>query len=346
MLHLLPRLFPYMPSTSAANPVIGSTHAREQLSAALSPDIDRQSWEALKSVTSSPALQSSFHAFPRSPEAALDHLYVFCTSSLDAYRGSVVGPEHSVPSVCAMHACCSALMHLSLAVQMLPSAAQLAPGRALTWSEVMAIAQKQQLGSSSLTCWPCIMPLPSAHQPAVAVASFSDSDFTAMQALLNQAYAQSGAQCVDPPYLNLSEQIIAHSLLDLGLLQAWGAVNSVAQASATQQQAAAADVAASAGKPEAAGQLAGLLATLASLLLLWAEMMEYHVRDALQQELAGAGQQEKLEDAKLIMSLGLERQQVQMHYLVHVLHNQHLQSFRHKISSCSNWPAKLPELYS
>ena len=308
--HLLPRLFPYLPSTSAAKPVIGSAHARDQLSAALSTDVWRQSWKALKADTSE-AFQSAA-APPKSSEDALDRLHALCTSSIDTYRSSFKGSEPSMPSTCAMHACYSALMHLSLAVQMPSNAANLQPDQKLAWSELMAVAQRQQLGPSSLTCWPCIKILPSAQQPAAAVGSFSDDKLQAVQALLNQA----SLLLEDQYFEHINEQVIVLSLLDLGLMQAWEAVQAVAQPTAIQhQQAAAAEAATSASKPEAALQLADLLPSLARLLSCLPELMQYFVSKTLQQEL---GQLDLDRGIDHVMSVGLERQQVGTCHLVHV----------------------------
>ena len=283
-------------TAAAVQPVIGSQHMREQLSAALNTDVWQRSQNMLASARPCDAPHTADLVCPRCPEDAVDQLHAQCTFGLDALYEHGLGPEHALQSYCARHACCTALLQLSLSIQMQPSATQLQPHQDMAWSHLMALAQRHESTASALTCWPHIMPLVQAQQPLAVEAAFADADLQDVQTMLMQAHRQLS----DQPQEGSSQMVLSHSLLSLALLQAWDVVyaaQSAPQPTPTQ--------------PHPAAKLAGLLPQLAELLLHVTEMTESYVMVALQQRLADVDQAEELREAvRTVVSLHLDHQQV------------------------------------
>ena len=305
MLERLSMLFKPMLTMLAAELIPASTHARDQLSAAVDEDVWRQAQEALNPSVTSPAARLPVSSCPSSAEDALDDIYTSCCSCLVSYNSSSTGQEHSMQSVCAVHACCTAFMQLSFSIPMQSNAAQLQPGRAAFWSQLVAHAQKTPTGSSAQTCWPHVMRLPLSSQSTNAASANPDTDLDAVQALLSQTcmFLLATAQS------NSFQKGMQFRLLDVTLLQAWCCLPPH-MAATDRQQPAVHDAAASAGEQESAKKLAGFVLILAKLLSHVVNMTNYCVMLTLEQQLVEGDQLDKLDEVKAVMSMGLDYLQV------------------------------------
>ena len=198
-------------------------------------------------------------------------------------------------SLCAVHSCCTAFMHLSLTTQMLSSGAPWHPGQQPLWSRLMANAQKQQQTDlSAQTCLPHIMRLPlQSFQSLPASVACSDTDLSTVQALLQQACTL----LMDTPPGSSFQHSLHFRLLDIAMLHVWPHIP--ASGHVTTQLA----VAVAAGEQESARRLAGLVPTLAKLLSHVVEKAAYHVTLALEQQLEEASQLDKVDALHLQATL-------------------------------------------
>ena len=306
MLEHLSMLSTPMLTMLAPEPRSATAHARNQLLAAVDEDVWRQAQGALDSTVTSPPARLPVLPCPSSAEDALNDIYNICSCCLISYSSSSsTGPEHSMPSLCAVHACCTAFMQLSLRTQMLSDTAQLQPDQAASWSQLMAHAQKIPTGSSAQTCWPHVMRLPLSSQSTAALSVGTDTDLAIVQALLSQA----SIVLMETGHSGSFQAGMHHRLLDVAMLQAWLCLPAPVAAN-DRQQPAVHDTAASAGEQESAKKLARFVPTLAKLLSHLVKMTDHHVTLALEQQLVEADQLDKLDEVKAVMSMGLDYLQV------------------------------------
>lgn len=306
MLQHLSMLFTPVLAMPASEPITARARARTQLSVALNQHVWRQAHEALQPPVSSPAAGLPISSCPISAENALEDINSFCTSRLTSYTNNDTGLEHAMQSLCAVHACSTAYIQLSLSTQMLSSAAQLQPHHSAPWSQLMAYAQKQATGSSAQTCWPHVRRLPSSS-PQIRTASSdnSDADLDAVQALLST----TSLLLMDKTFEGSFQKAMHYRLLDIAMLQAW-CYMPAPTAAVDKQQPAAGDTPASAGMQESAKRLAGFAPTLAKLLSHLVRMTDHHVMLALKQQLADVELLDKLDEVRAVLSMGLDYLQV------------------------------------
>ena len=209
-------------------------------------------------------------------------------------------------SLCAVHACCTAFMHLSMSTQMLFDAAQLQPDQAAPWSQLMSRAQKSPTGLSAQTCWPHVMRLPASSHSTSASSAEPDTHLDLVQALLSQ----TSILLMETMHSSSFQNSMHYRLLDVAMLQAWCCLPAPPMAATDRQQPAVHDAAASAGGQQSAKKLAGFVATLAKLLSCVVKMTDHHVTLALEQQLVEGDQLDKLDEVKAVMSMGLDCLQV------------------------------------
>lgn len=305
MLEHLSVLFTPTLTMLAPEPRSATAHARNQLLAAVDEDVWRQARGALNSPDTSPPARLPVLPCPNSAEDALNDIYNICSSCLISYSSSSTGQKHTMPSLCAVHACCTAFMHLSLSTQMLSNAAQLQRDQAASFCQLMAHAQKIPAGSSAQTCWPHVMRLPLSLQSTAALTVGTDTDLDIVQSLLSQA----SIVLTETGHSGSFQEGMHYRLLDVAMLQAWRCLPAP-MAAADMQQPAAHDAAASAGEQESAKKLASFVPTLVKLLSHEVEMTDHHVTLALEQQLVEGDQVDKLDEVKAVMSMGLDHLQV------------------------------------
>ena len=303
MLERLSLLF--TPSMLAPEPTTASAHARKQLSAAVDRHVWRQAQGALNPTVASPSARLPVSPCPNSAEDALNDIYTICSSCLISYSSSGTGQEHAMQSLCAVHACCTTFMQLSLSTQMLSNAPQLQPDQAAPWSQLMATAQKFPTWLSAQTCWPHVMRLPASSQPTNASSADPDTDLDNVQALLSQ----TSIVLMETTHSGSFQNSMHYRLLDIAMLQAWCCLPAPIAATDRQQPVLHA-AAASAGEQESAKKLAGFVPTLAKLLSHVVKMTDAHVMLALEQQLVEGDQLDKLDEVKAVMSMGLHCSQV------------------------------------
>ena len=268
-----------------------SAHARDLLAAAVDKGAWRQAQKALNPTVTSPAAPIPVSPCPNSAEDALTDIYTTCCSCLISHSSSSTGREHTMQSLCAVHACCTAFMKLSLSTQMRSKAAQLQPDQAASWSQLMAHAQKIPSGLSS-------------HSTNASSAD-PHTDLDIVQALLGQ----TSILLMETTHSGGFYEGMHHRLLDVAMMKAWCCLPAPMTAN-DGQQSAAHDAAASAREQESAQKLAGLVPTLAKLLSHLVKMTDRYVTLTLQQQLVEGDQLDKLDEVKAVMSMGLDCSQV------------------------------------
>ena len=318
MLQHLSTLFTPVLMLPASEPISARAHARTQLSAAVDVKIWRQAHEALQPPASSLAADLPISSRPSSAEDALEDIYSVCTSCLTSYSNNDRGPEHAVQSLCAVHACSTAFMQLSLSTQMRSSITWLQPDQAVPWSRLMVYAQKQATGASAQTCWPHVMRLPpssttqsSAHlgadldavQASLCTTSVRFMDkLDAVQALLST----TSVLLMDKTFDGSFQEAMHYRLLDIAMLQVW-CYMPAPTAAVDKQQPAARDIP---GMQGPAKRLSAFVPSLAKLLSHLVKMTDHHVMLALKQQLAEVDLVEKLDEVKAVLSMGLDYLQV------------------------------------
>ena len=295
-------LFP-IACNGITNPtVIGSVAVRHQLQAAINVEVWQTAFMHMTHLDPSNAFQRNMAPCPSSPEDVLDKVHDACTGCLEAYV-SLGSPQHALEALCVRHACCTALIQLSLSISLQADASLMQHPRTGTWSETMHLAQGSGVCCKPLTFWPHVTasqaPIHAAFSSHIPTAN---SSFNAMQAFLDQASAVVMHQTSNGS--NHIDQAMSYACLDLALLQAFSHVEEAHAVSTQQEQSARADSGAT------TRQLSSVMPVLAMLVQHLVEMTNQYLSVALEQHVTALSQQNQLEEVKTLMQLGLDTKQV------------------------------------
>jgi len=280
------------------DPVIGSSEAAHQLQAGL----EQEEWQAAHHqmtdrLASKPSL-TEMPPCPKSPAEALDRIHAMTVACLDAFQSTATSQSHTMGVLFAKHACCTALMQLFLSVSLPRADADvLRAGQTATFSQIFALVQPAAVCNKPMVCWPHV----TAEPASLGTTSCLLTDLAQIHVMLQQACTSMVSHSTDG---SNTDQMMSCGILDLALVQAW---NSQCQSAVVGQDP-------ESGTPAAAHQAAGLLSPLEALLGHLVSMTEHQTIQVLSQQLsATAAQQDKIEDMKAVLQLGLPNKDVSQH---------------------------------
>ncbi len=213
---------------------------------------------------------------------------------LDAFQSTNNSQSHTMEALFAKHACCTALMQLFLSVS-LPQAdtEMLRAGQTASISQMFALVQPPAVCNNPMACWPYVR----AEPASVGTTSCLLTDHAQIHDMLQQACTSMLSHPIDG---NKTDQMLSCGILDLALVQAW---NSQCLSAVVEQDP-------ESGMPAAANQAAGLLSSLEALLGHLVSMTERQTIQVLSQQLSDAAQQDKIEDMKAVLQMGLPTKEV------------------------------------
>jgi len=144
-----------------------------------------------------------------------------------------------------------------------------------------------------MACWPYVR----AETACVGTASHPLTDLAQIHVMLQQACTSMVSHTTD---VNKTDQMLSCGILDLALVQAW---NSQCLSAIVEQDP-------ESGMPAATIQAAGLLSPLEALLGHLVSITDRQTIQVLSQQLSDAAQQDKIEDVKAVLQLGLPTKKV------------------------------------
>ena len=288
----LASLFPC--GCNITDPVIGSSEAAHQLQAGLEEEEWQAAYHQMADRHASKPFLAKMPSRPQSPAEALDRIHTMTVACLDAFQSTSTSQSHTMEALIAKHACCTALMQLFLSVS-LPQAdtEMLRAGQTATFSQMFALVQPPAVCNNPLACWPHVR----AEQAAVGTPSCPLTDSDWIHVMLRQACTSMVSHTTNG---NNTDQMLSCGILDLSLVQAW---NSQCHAAVVEQDP-------ESGMPAAAKQAAGLLSPLEVLLGHLVSRIERQTIQVLSQQLSDAAQQDKIEDMKAVLQMGLPTKEV------------------------------------
>ncbi len=277
-----------------ADPVIGSSEAAHQLQAGLEHKEWQAAYHQMADRHASKAFLTEMASRPQSPAEALDRIHAMTVACLDAFQSNNYSQSHTLEAPFAKHACCTALLQLLLSVS-LPQAdtGMLRAGQTAGISQMFALIQPPAVCNNPMACWPYVR----AETACVGTASHPLTDLAQIHVMLQQACTSMVSHTTD---VNKTDQMLSCGILDLALVQAW---NSQCLSAVVEQDP-------ESGMPAATIQAAGLLSPLEALLGHLVSMTDRQTIQVLSQQLSDAAQQDKIEDVKAVLQLGLPTKKV------------------------------------
>ena len=279
------------------NPVIGSSEAAHLLQAGLEHTAWQAAYHQIADRHASKTSLTEMPSCPQSPTEALERLHAMTVACLDAFRSTSTSQSLTMEALFAKHACCTALMQLFLSVS-LPQAdtEMLRAGQTASFSQMLALVQPPAVCNNPMACWPYVR----AEPANVGTTSCLHTDHAQIHDMLHQACTSMISHPIDG---NNTDQMLSWGILDLALVQAW---NSQCLSAVVEQDP-------ESGMAAAANQAAGLLSPLEALLGHLVGMTERQAIQVLSQQLSDAAQQDKIEDMRAVLLMGLPSQEVRQY---------------------------------
>ena len=276
------------------DPVIGSSEAAHLLQAGLEQKEWQATYHQMADRHASKAFLTEMASRPQSPAEALDRIHAMTVACLDAFQSNNYSQSHTMEAPFAKHACCTALLQLLLSVS-LPKAdtGMLWSGQSASISQMFALVQPPASCNNPMACWPYVR----AELASVGTASHPLTELAQIHVMLQQACTSMVSHTTD---VNKTDQMLSCGILDLALVQAW---NSQCLSAVVEQDP-------ESGMPAVANQVAGLLSPLEAVLGHLVSMTERQTIQVLSQQLSDAAQQDKIEDVKAVLQIGLPNKEV------------------------------------